>query len=407
MFNQLSFIGALNRDARILVLTRAFRSFSAAIITVVFSIYLSKLGASSVTLGIVFTAMSLFAAIRSYFEGVIADRFGRKPILLYSAGMMIAGGVVYTLTSELNVLMVTSVLVGIGSYLPYTPAEQAMLTENVSDKDRTMAFSVNSFLGTLAGVFGSLAAWLPELFQSWGFSELVSYRPVFTIFAVAGAVSFLFFMMIEETVGKNNDSEEMEVVEEMDADERKLLMKWSAVLALDMVGGAFIMNFVPYWFYLKFGVGPGAIGTFFGASRILAAFSYYLGFRLATRFGAIRAIVMSRIPVSIINVLTPIIPGYTLVASLRGFMSLFAMIDVPLRQSYLMGVIKSNRKASAVGFVTVVGRFTAAGAPVLTGYLFQYLSTSLPFYISGFFQFLSCSLMYLLFKDIRPPEELQ
>ena len=64
----------MNRDARILVLTRALRSFSAAILSVSFTIYLSKLGASSVTLGIVFTGISLFSAVRSFLEGLIADR---------------------------------------------------------------------------------------------------------------------------------------------------------------------------------------------------------------------------------------------------------------------------------------------------------------------------------------------
>jgi MFS family permease len=115
--------------------------------------------------------------------------------------------------------------------------------------------------------------------------------------------------------------------------------------------------------------------------------------------------VMSRIPVVVINTLTPLLPSYIIVASMRGFMSMFSMIDVPLRQSYLMGVVGSRRRASAAGFVSVVSRFIAAGAPILTGYFFQYVSTSLPFYIAASFQFLSCSLMYVLFRDIRPPEE--
>ena len=405
MLDRLSAFGGLNRDAKILVYTRALRSFSVAILTVSFTIYLSKLGASAVTLGLAFTGMSLFSAVRSFIEGVIADRYGRKPILLYSAGLMIVGGAVYTLTQDLEILLVTAVLVGVGGRLPYTPAEQAILTENVSSEDRTKAFSINSFLGTLAGVFGSFAAGIPELLQSWGVPELFSYRPVFAVFAIAGAVTFVFFTLIEETVSRGGSVDEVEADEKMGMDERRLLMKWSAVIALDMIGGSFLGNFVSYWFYLKFGVGPGAIGTFFGASRFLAAFSYFLGLKIAERVGTIRAIVISRVPVVFVNALTPLLPGYTATALVRGFMSLFSMIDVPLRQSYLMGVVGSRRRASAAGVVTVVSRFTAAGAPLLTGYSFQYVSISLPFYVAASFQFLSLSLMYLLFRDIRPPEE--
>jgi predicted MFS family arabinose efflux permease len=143
----------------------------------------------------------------------------------------------------------------------------------------------------------------------------------------------------------------------------------------------------------------------FGASRFIAAGSFYLGLRMAKRVGTIRATVLSRIPVVIVNYLTPIVPAYSIAAYLRGFMSLFSMIDVPLRQSYLMGVIKSGRRASAAGVVAIVSRFTAAGAPFLSGYIIQYISIDLPFYIAASFQLASAGSMYFLFKDIKPPEE--
>jgi MFS family permease len=405
MFGRLSMLNVLNRDAKILVFTRGIRSFSVAILTVSFTIYLSKLGASAVTLGLVFTGMSLFSAVRSFLEGVIADRYGRKPVILFSAGLMVVGGAVYTFTQDLGVLLVTAVLVSIGGRLPYTPAEQAILTENVSDGDRTKAFSINSFIGTMAGVLGSLAAGLPEFLQGWGVPELISYRPLFAVFSVTGIITFACFTLIEETVPRGSSVDGVEDAEATEVDDSGILLKWSAVVALDMIGGSFLGNFVSYWFYLRFGVGPGAIGTFFGASRFLAAFSYFLGLRIAERVGVIRAIVISRVPVVFVNALTPVLPGYTAVALTRGFMSLFSMIDVPLRQSYLMGMIGSRRRASAAGVVTVVSRFTAAGAPLLTGYSLQYVSISLPFYAAAFFQFLSLGFMYVLFKDIRPPEE--
>lgn len=65
MLNRLSALRILNRDAKILVFTRGLRSFSAAILTVSFSIYLSKLGASAVSIGLIFTGILLFAALRS------------------------------------------------------------------------------------------------------------------------------------------------------------------------------------------------------------------------------------------------------------------------------------------------------------------------------------------------------
>lgn len=402
--NNLSVITEVDRDIWILLLTRALRSFSAAILSVSFAIYLSKLGADSVHIGLVFTGIALFSSIRSLFEGIIADRLGRKPVLLFTSILMTIGGLIFVLTNELNILMVSAVIFCVGGRLPYTPAEQAILTDKVSSESRTMAFSVNSFLEAMMAVFGSLAAVIPEVLQHRGISEIASYRPVFLIFASAGLISTLFFSMIKETI-QMKDVEDVVENEKITLYERRLLIRWSAVLALDIIGGSFIMSLLPYWFYIKFGVGLGQIGTLFGASRLIAAGSYYLGLMMAKRVGTIRATALSRIPVIIINYLTPIVPVYSITAYLRGFMSLFSDIDIPLRQSYLMGVIKNGRRASAAGFIAMVSRLTSACAPLLSGYIIQHISINLPFYIAASFQLVSAGLMYYFFKDIRPPEE--
>ncbi|MCW4037402.1 MAG: MFS transporter [Candidatus Bathyarchaeota archaeon] len=401
MFSGLLVLRAFPRDVKILVTTRVLRSFGSAILSVIFSIYLSKLGASSVAIGLTFTGVALFSAFRSLLEGMMADRYGRKPVLLFTSGLIVVGGVIMALTNNISVLMVTAVIFGVG--VRYTPAEQAMLTEKVSSDERTTAFSVNAFLGTIGSIFGSFSAVLPETFQSIGFSEIESYKPIFMIFAVIGVVTFLFFTLLNETMSRSSTT--VENVDDPDKDERMILIKWSGVIALDIVGGSFTGKFLSYWYYLRFGVGLGQIGTLFGLTRFLTLFSYVLGLKMAHRVGTIRATVISRLPVVVGTILTPLMPSYMLVAILRLFMSLFSSIDVPLRQSYLMGVIKSRSRASAVGVVTVVRGVTSAGIPSLTGYFFEYVSIDLPFYFASAFRLASASLMYFLFKDIKPEGE--
>jgi len=277
-----------------------------------------------------------------------------------------------------------------------------MLSEKVAPEHRTSVFSLNSFMETMAAVFGSLAAAAPEVLQGWGVAEFESYRPVFIMFALSGAVSFLLYTVVRETrMDKTIHSQEDEPTEY----ERQLILRWSAVLALDVIGGSFTMNFLSYWFYLKWAMGPAQIGVLFGATRLFSSLSYYLGLRMARKVGTIRATVLSRMPVVAFNLLTPAAPTFAAAAYMRVFMSFFSMIDVPLRQSYLMGVIRSRRKASAVGVVSIISRFTAAGAPLVSGYIIQYVSVDLPFVFAAGFQFASAALMYLLFKDVRPPEE--
>lgn len=251
-------------------------------------------------------------------------------------------------------------------------------------------------------VVGSFSTGLLSALQSLGLGELAAYRVLFAIYAAAYLITFLAFLAVEETMRETQAEAEEEV--EISGDERLLLLKWSGVVAIDIMGGSFIYGLLSYWFYIRFSVSPEIIGALFGASRVISSFSYILGFKMARRFGIIRATVLSRLPVVAVNILTPLMPSFTIVAALRLFMALFSMIDVPLRQSYIMGIM-GRRKASAAGVVTVFSRFTSAGAPTVTGYVLQYMSMSLPFFIAASFQFASAALMYLLFKDIRPPEE--
>jgi hypothetical protein len=45
---------------------------------------------------------------------------------------------------------------------------------------------------------------------------------------------------------------------------RNVVFKLSALFALDSFGGGFVVqSFAAYWFYLRFGVDPGALGAIF------------------------------------------------------------------------------------------------------------------------------------------------
>ncbi len=122
-------------------------------------------------------------------------------------------------------------------------------------------------------------------------------------------------------------------------------MKWSGVIALDQIGCSF-NNLISYWYYLRFGVKPTEIGLITGLDRFIATLSFTPGLRIAKRFGTIRATSMSRVPTFSLKFLTPLLPNFTLVAASRLFMSIFSDIDVPPRQSYIMGVTRSKVRAS-------------------------------------------------------------
>jgi len=338
---------------------------------------------------------------------MLADRFGRKPFLLLLSGILTASGIVYAFTRNVGVLLVTAAISGLGSIYITSPSEQAMLSEKTTDADRTTLFSISSFIGTISSMFGSFAAGIPHLFQAnFGFEEIQSYQPAFILVSLAGIISLILTIPLTEEK-QRRASESSEAIDEKEGYEEtgKILSRFALVVAFDALGGSFIGRFLSYWFYIRFGVGPGKIGTLFGASRLLSALSYILGLKMAKRIGTVNATVLSRLPVVAVNLIIPIVPTYTIAAFLQGFKSAFSMIDVPLRQSYLMGITRRSRRASVAGASSTAMRVASTITPTLSGYLLQYVSIMLPFFLGGAFQLTSAVLLWILFKDMKPPEE--
>ena len=406
MTYRFSSLWKLQRDAKIIVLSNTLRSFISAILSVGFALYLAKLGASPVQIGLAFTGRSLFSAIRSLGEGLVADRIGRKPILLFTATMIMVGGLIYTYVTDVPILIIAAVLFSVGGGITYTPAEMAMLTEKVESTVRTMVFSLNATLSTTASIFGSFAAALPDVLQRFGVPELAAYRQLFLLFTGVGASCFILFWLLQETFTKKESVTVTPATASVavNTDERKLLMRWSGVVALDNIGGSF-NELINYWFYLRFGVGAAEIGLLNGVSNILATFGYALGFKMAKRFGTIRATALSRMPIVAMNIITPFLPSFGAVAVARLIIATVGDIDVPLRQSYIMGVTRPESRASSYGVIQVVSRFSGSWGPSISSYMYEYVSLSIPFWGAATFQFASAASMYLLFKDIKPPEE--
>jgi MFS family permease len=131
--NRLAFLQSIPKDAKIIIFSNLFRSFSSALLAVSFPIYLSKIEVSAVLIGLTFMGVNLFSAIRSLVEGVVADRIGRKPILIFIAASLVVGGAIFVTTTNITVLLVTAVLFTVEGTITYTPAEVALLGDKVSD----------------------------------------------------------------------------------------------------------------------------------------------------------------------------------------------------------------------------------------------------------------------------------
>lgn len=401
----------LHRDAKLLMASRGIRSFAFSYLNVVFAIYLDQLGYSTVTIGIIFSVAYLSGAVLTAVWGYLSDRFGRRNILMLLAVLTIISNCIYVFFSGFVFILLAVAIANVGSGGsagggqgggPFNPVEEALLAEKCTPENRNRVFAVNSSVGALMGSFGALASGFPQYLQeTWGWSAIASYKPLFILTILFSVVLFFVYSSIRE------QHQPRTVEKKISKPTGIFVTKMSLLAIVDNFGAGMAGALVSYWFFLRFGVQLKSLGVIFFASYFLAAVSFLSAPLIALRLGVVRTMAFSHGLASIIYLVLPLAPTLAIAASLLMIRSFFAYMDNPLRASFTMAMVNSDERGSAAG-VTSLARIIPYGiSPTFSTYLMQSVSLTLPLFIGGGLQLINDVAFYLLFRHVRPPEELK
>jgi len=296
---------------------------------------------------------------------------------------------------------------------PFLSIEQAALAHVVSASTRTTAFAWYTLTGSFATAIGSLCGgMLPSLVGSGGATPIKGYRAVVIAYAVLGMVLTLVFARLSSAteVGASEDRVLALAAKKTllgIGHSREIVLKLSGLFALDSFGGGFVVqSFAAYWFYLRFGVKPAALGAIFFGANLLAGISALLASRLASRFGLVRTMVFTHLPSNILLILLPLMPTLRLAIGVLLLRFSISQMDVPTRQSYTMAVVLPEERSAAAGITGVARTIGASIPPMFVGLMFaQPRLINVPFFIAGTLKIAYDLLLYRQFVALQPPEE--
>ena len=399
-----------SRDGLILFSTRIVRLFAYGFLSVVLALYLAQVGLSESAVGGLFTWTLLGDAGISLWVTTSADRIGRKRMLLLSSGLMIFAGAVFALTGNfiaLTVAAIVGVISPSGNEIgPFLSIEQAALTQIVPGRSRTRVFAWYNLAGSLATATGSLASGLlAQMLQAHGSTPLESYRVIVIGYAAIGLVLVALFSLLSSGV---EALQAPRVRSRLGLHRsRGVVLHLSALFSLDAFAGGFIVqSLVAYWFQIRWGLQPAALGGVFFGANILAGISALTAARIAARIGLINTMVYTHIPSNLLLMLVPVMPTLPLAILVLLVRFSISQMDVPTRQSYTMAVVDPDERSAASGVTTIARSLGAAWSPWLTGILFQRMLLSAPFFFSGGLKIAYDLLVYRSFRALKPPEEI-
>jgi MFS family permease len=422
---------ALSPDGWLLFATCGVRSFAYGFLSVVLALYLAAIGLEPAAIGAIFTAALAGGAIMTVALTAVADRLGRRRVLVLGALLMALAGAVFALTDRALVLGLAAVVGTISpsgkEVGPFLSVEQAVLPQTTDDTRRTSVFAAYNLVGSLAGALGALAAGVPDLL---GVEPLAGYRALVWSYVVAAlALAALFARLsraAEVAAGTPPQPQGAPSANAATAQPaaapaaaiaarpgpdaaippRGMVAKLAALFALDAFAGGFIVQgLIAYWFHLRYGLDPAALAALFFATSLLNSLSYLAAVPLARRIGLLNTMVFTHLPSNLLLVLVPLMPSLPLAVGVLLARNLLSQLDVPTRQSYTMAIIPPGQRAAAAGVLSVARNAAAAAAPALAGATLAVPALGLPFLLAGGLKIVYDLTIWSVFRHVRPPEE--
>ncbi|MBW4094418.1 MAG: MFS transporter [Acidobacteria bacterium] len=136
----------------------------------------------------------VFAALLIPF-GTLADRIGRRRLLVIGVAVFTAGSIFAGLSSDGSLLIASRVLQGVGGAM-VLPSTMSLINATFRDRERTIAFAIwGSTIGGMAAIGPLLGGWLTTDFSwRWAFGVNVPFGLV--------AIIGVYFTVVESTAGK-------------------------------------------------------------------------------------------------------------------------------------------------------------------------------------------------------------
>jgi MFS family permease len=398
----------LSRDGKLLLAVRPLQTFSSSYVSIFFAVYMSLIGVPLWMIGVILTAGQLFSTLFNTVAGFMADRVGRKKMLVFFGLLVAFSGFIFATVSVPLILIPVAIVSTMGSRGGFGAAnmlERVILAQSCSEEMRTKMFAVRSTLNSIARSVGLLSAGSVVIFQAWfSISQLASYRLMFGAYAFLNvAVAVLYGML-------SRDAEVSEVNVKpppLSGKTKRNVFRLSLLFSLDSLGSGFIpSSLVSYWFFDRFGLGMDTIALIFSGSSLLAAISFMLAARIAERIGLINTMVYSHLPSNLMTMSIPFMPNLATSSAVYMGRSLLSQMDVPTRQSYVMAIVEPEERSRVAGLINLPRSLTSAIGPTISGFVMQFLGPSLPFLLAGGVKAFYDIALYFNFKDIKPPEEL-
>ena len=372
---------------------------------------LTDLGFTPLEIGAIVTGTLLGSAAMTLLFGLGARSATLKGRLLLATFIMALTGGGFATVTWFWPLLIIAVLGTLnpsaGDVSVFLPTEQAYVAGLAEAPQRPRIFAIYNLAAIFAGAIGALVSSIPEaLAGRMGVDVTTAQRMGFVLYAAAAVVIFFVYVGLRPDDAPALDSRAAAGARRGSLhSSRRIVLELAGLFSIDSAGSGFVVtSLLVLWLHLRFDMSPVACGTLFFAAGLLGACSQALAPRLARRIGLIRTMVFTHIPANVLLILAAFAPSGSVAVVLLLARALFAQMDVPARQSFVMAVVPAEERAAASSVTNVPRSLASAVTPLFAGLLLARSTFGWPLVIAGSMKIAYDLILLVLYREV--PEEV-
>src|SRR5207302_614296 len=352
--------------------------------------------------------------------GILADRIGRKPVLLLTAALTPLFLAACALVTSPFLLLFCAFMQGVVS-TAYWVTNLPLLTESTTERQRVGVFALNSFLLLGVGSLGSLLGGaIPELMSSILHVSAASTMALrYGVFAAA-LFTFVFglplwFLQEPKRTAANSaiDKTTRKVLEEsvrnsgplaeavlQEKHERLPVALFVKLLLPDLLfttGEGAVVALMQLFFILRFNLLPGPLGIIFTISGLAGGVFSLTAPLFVKRWSKLRVVTTVQYltaPLMILIGFAPTLPLAIVGEYTRSFMRI--LIE-PIYAAFAMEQVSDRHRATLSGFYSVTWSIGFSIGPSIGGWLQSNVGLSASFVFGAFCLILAPSLLLTFF----------
>lgn len=400
-----------DRNGWLVIVSKGARTFGFGLLSVGIGLHFATIGIEPAIAGLILGCALLGTMALTLLIAIFGDRVGRRRFIFVGSLLMMLALLV-PIAGDAPLIL--ALIAGTGAVAAtanessgLVSADQAILPQTVPTERRTDAFAFYSLVAFVASAAGSAAlgplVWIAD---ALGAEDGARYNGVFIAYAVAGLLAAIASLGLD---ARAEVPPHERVAGFGIRRSRRVVAEITALFAYDSFATGLILHgFLAYWFAAVHGLGAGELAVLFSLTAILGAFSFPLAAWLANRFGLIATMVFTNGPSNLLLIVMAFVPAGPVLSwvavGLYVVRSFLGMMDVPMRQSYVMAVVEPAERTATAGVTSLV-RSGAMTAGPFVGALLLPLGLWAPIAVSGALKVGYNVLLWRAFKLRLTPEE--